>query len=326
MAGVPILPLEFPNAINCAAFDRVQVVTNPLGGSIISWGLKPSFSAPGPYHFYVDFGRSCTDDWEVLNTLPVVDDCFFIDMCQRHFNTVIDFYYRIRLVTPNDLDEAGNCKVYLSNPQQANGLWNKSDWLIARDIIRKEILVAKKKTNQTSYGVLVKRKRYGPPSPTTLEWDTQEILNSHSSVDHGTGILGGYYRGTNFVITFEAGWSRKITQNGEVGTVNEGNGNPRSITRRGRALAYPYVERDDVFVRVDSGERFIVERVTSIAEVGGIPLVVLLDLRLSAVTDQVYRVPIEGTPSSSSSVQSSSSSSTPVACSPQAGLNEVGEW
>lgn len=326
VSAIPILPQYDLTNIDCAVFKRLQIVTNPLGGNIIAWGLAPGFTAKGPLHFYVDFGRSSTNEWQVLNSVPLVDECFFIDPCQRHYDSLVDYYYRVRLITPEDTDEQGNPKAYVSMPQQANGLWSRTDWLIARDIVRKELLYQKKKTNQSSRGVLLKRRKWGQLSPTTTEWDTQEIQNTHSLVDFGTGLIGGYFRGVDFIITFDAPWSRKIKHDGEVGTVHAGDTNPRSLTKKGRAISYPYVERSDVYVRLDNGERYIIDKVTSIAEVGGVPIVVQLDLNLAPVTDPVYKIPLSGGSSSSSSGTSSSSSSSPSVDESLIRLREVGEW
>lgn len=323
---VPILPQFDLTNVDCAVFKRMQIVTNPLGGNFIAWGLSDSFQAPGPYHFYVDFGRSASNEWKVLNEVPLVDECFFIDPCQRHYDQMVDYYYRVRLVTPNDLDAEGNPKAYVSMPQQANGLWSKTDWLVARDVVRRELLYQNKKTNLTNKGVLLKRRRWGQLSPTTTEWDTQEILNTTSLVDHGTGIIGGYFRGVNYIITLDAPWSRKIKQDGEVGTVQAGESNPRAISRKGRAVSYPFVERSDVYVRLDSGERYIIDRVASISEVGGIPIVVQLDLHLAPVTDPVYKIPLSGGSSSSSSRSSSSDSSSPLPDESVVRIDDIGEW
>jgi len=321
----PILPQFDPTSVDCGVFSRIQVATQPLGGTVVAWGLQLGFDPIGPLHFYVDFGRSATNEWVPLNLTPLVDECFFVDPCQRGYDQLADYYYRVRLVTPEDKNQFGYAKAYVSTPQQANGLWNKPDWLIARDITRKELLYQKKKVNQTSAGVLLKRRRWGRNSPTTTEWDTEEILHTGAEIDYGTGKLGGYFRGVGFSVTFEAPWSRKFKADDQAGTVHAGDENPRSITRKGRALAYPFVERSDVYVRLDSGERFVVDKVASIAELGGVPLVVVLNLNLAPTTSIVYKIPLSGGSSSSGS-EPSSSDSSPSPSEFSARLDDAGEW
>jgi hypothetical protein len=302
--------------MECGVFKRVQIVTQPLGGSSLAWGLRPGFKAKGPFHFYVDFGRSGSDEWETLNLSPLVDGCMFFDDKQRHYDQLADFYYRVRLVLPNEPDPAtGGCRVHLSQPHQANGLWSKRDWLIAREVCRKEYLMQRKRTNQTAVGFLFKRRRYGQPCSRCIEFDTGEVQSKSCAECHGTGFTGGYFQGVDFRITMNAPWSRKFKPDQTLGTRND-------LVRTGRAVAYPYVDKYDIYWRRDTGERFIIHTVESLAEVGGIPVVVGLELRLAPVTDVVYNVPASG--GSSSAV--SSSSPAPAACDWRTGLKLENDW
>lgn len=322
--SVPVLQTYDITGIDCNVFSRIQIQTNPLGGNVIAWGFKDSFTAKGPYHFYVDFGRSSTNEWEVLNQTPVVDDCFFTDPCQRHWDTLVDYYYRVRLVLPNVVDAGGNCAVYVSAPQQANGIWGKSDWLKARYIMSQELKLQNKRTAKTSAGVLLKRRRYGQVSSTTTTWDTNEIQNTHADVDYGTGLIGGYFRAIDYRVTMDTPWARKFGRSDPTkGTTNE-------IVRTGRASAYPYVETSDVYHRLDSGERFIIREIETIAEIGNIPIIVQLKLSLAPTTSEIYKIPLSGgsssaAPSSDSSA-SSSSDVEPARCGPTARIDESGEW
>jgi hypothetical protein len=320
-----------PTKLNCAVFERVQVVTNPLGGTMIGWGLKDGFAAKGPLHFFVDFGRSGThNEWQPLNLAPIIDSCVTFDLIQRHWDQLVDFYYRVRLVTPEDLDASGQCKRYVSQPQQANGLWVKRDWLLAREIIRKEYLMQRKRTNVTQVGWLLKRRRFGQKCTKCKEYITEDVQFSQCPECFGTGFTGGYFKAIDYRITLDAPWSRKFERDGTVGMRND-------IVRQGRAVAYPYLDTRDIYVRRDSGERFLVMAIAQAAEVGGIPIVVQAELRLAPTTDIIYTVPLSGGSSSSSSsvspsgssVSSSlSSSSSPPAepCDWRTGLKDDNDW
>lgn len=284
---------------DCAAFKRVQVLMEPLGGHKIAWELNDGFNYPGPYHFYVDFGRSAShDEWEVLNSSPIVDECLFSDYKQRHWDSLADFYYRVRLVLPTIVDElTGLPKVFYSHPQQANGIWSKNDWLIARDICRKEYLVQKKRTNLTSQGYLLKRRRWGQLCDKCREFDTGQVQNSRCSSCYGTGYVGGYFKAVDFTVTCDGGWSRGFQLSIDTNVTN-------IVQKIGRAVAYPYLDTRDVYVRRDNGERYIIGKIKSLAELGGIPLVVSTELLLAPVTDIVYNIPLSGGSSSISSLSS----------------------
>lgn len=312
---IPIFDPSDPKTLDCTAFKRLQIITQPRGGTLLSWGLKDRFTAPEPFHFYVDFGRAGTTDgdWDTLNCDPIVDECTFLDTQQRHFDTLVDYYYRVRLVLPN-----ADCKVYASQPQQANGVWSKKDWLIAREITRKEYLQQDKRTNVTSTGYILKRRKFGQKCTQCSTWDSSEVEATSCLECYGTGILKGYRTAINYRVTMEAPWDRRRTLSEQAGT-------QYNIGRQGRGVAYPHLETLDVFVRRDNGDRFIIQNVKTVAEIGGIPLIYMLELRLAPVTDIIYEVPLV---SSGGSIGggSDSSSSSPAACNWQAGLNEEFAW
>lgn len=313
---IPIFNPSDPENLDCTVFSRLQIVTQPRGGTLLAWGLKDRFTAPEPFHFYVDFGRAGTTDgdWETLNCDPIVDECTFLDTEQRHFNTLVDYYYRVRLVLP-----AAECKVYTSRPQQANGLWSKRDWLTAREIVRKEYLMQNKRTNITSQGYILKRRKFGQKCVRCSTWDTSEVEATSCPECFGTGILKGYRTAINYRVTLEASWNRKREQNEKAGT-------QYNIVRQGRGVAYPHLETFDVFVRRDNGDRFLVQNVMTAAEIGGIPLIYMLELRLAPVTDMIYEIPLISSGSNGSNGESDSSSTSPAPCDWSAGLNEEFAW
>ncbi len=288
----------------CRVFKRTQILTHPLGGSMIAWELWPGQRLKGPFHFYVDFGRSgavfgdnqaTVDEWETINASPVVDTCVYFDPSRRNWDHLADYYYRIRLICPNELDENLQPRVFKAQPEHAGGFLSKRDWLNAREICRKEYLVMNKRTNLTARGFLVKRKRWGTPCPTCRDFDTGEVTNGGCLVCFGTGIVGGYYPGVNFTTIFMDPYTREFRQDPVVSTT-------AGVTRNGRAVAYPYIDTNDLFVRRDNGERYYVNPVKVLAEISGVPLVVNLQLRLAPNTDIAYTVPIIApAPSSSSS-------------------------
>jgi hypothetical protein len=83
-------------------------------------------------------------------------------------------------------------------------------------------------------------------------------------------------------------------------------------------------------VRRDNGERYYIHNVKTLAEIGGVPLIQSLELRLAPVTDIIYRVPLTGGEVPSSSSSSSSDSSSPSGdgddCDWRTGLNVDASW
>ncbi len=305
--------------LECGVFKRIQVVMQPLGGSMIAWELQEGFGAFGPFDFYVDVGEAGTNEWTTLNTEPIVNGCMYFDTCQRYWDQLSNVYYRVRLVLPSLTDpNTGTCVVHLSQPQQANGIWSKRDWLLAREIARKEYLLQRKRTNLTARGFILKRRRYGIRCPQCREYDTGEVVNGQCPNCFATGFTGGYYTAINLTLTENAPWQRQFKSDGQISLRND-------VIRQGRGISYPYPDTRDVWLRRDTGERFVVESVKTEAEVGGIPVVISLELRLAPVTDIIYTIPLTGFRSSSSTSSQSSSSGAPI-CGWQTGKETEPEW
>lgn len=288
--------------------EFVQVDVQYLGtsGAYICWRLRgDAVYFKGEYQFFVDFGWPATDEWITLNEEPIVDDCCYYDVCKRNWATLIEAYYRIRLVLPSE----PGCPIYKSQPTRANGLLDRRDWLVARDIVRREYL--QQKYNGTR-GHLLVRKKFGTACPTCLDWDTREVRDSDCPTCYGTGLVGGYYPAVNYTITGSAGWSRRIVDG------DPPKGTSSDITKSGRSILYPTIDTRDIWVRSDNGERYIIDNYTVIAQVKSVPLVVQPTIKLAPMSDIVYSIPL--VPDSSSSLSSVSSGSSEI-CDVNSGLS-----
>lgn len=266
---------------------------------MIAWELKENFRSKSVFHFYVDYGFAGTDSWEVLNESPIVDACSYVDVRQRQFDHTPHYYYRVRLVLPEEINPTtGVCRVITSMPQQANGLWSKPDWLVAREICRKEYLMQRKRTVLTAVGWLFKRKRWGTQCTKCTDYDTGDVMNADCTYCFGTRFDGGYYPAVRYVISLDPPGTHEFKIKSEKGFDND-------IWRTGRSVNFPHIDTDDVFFRADNGERFWIKKITAIVEIGGIPVVVKPQLKLATATDIIYTIPLTG--GSSSSVSSLSS-------------------
>jgi len=265
-------------------FYRVEVWHMARGNTQICWEMSKNAFPKGPLYFYVDYGRSGTDDWVVLNPNdPIIDDCCFTDPCQRTWEMLNDAYYRVRMVQPS----VPGSSVVVSPPVRANGRLNKHDWLVAREIIRKEYLQAK---IEDTAGFLLKRKKFGVQCPNCLDWDTEEVADSNCKVCFGVGLVGGYYPGSVFTFSLDANWKRRITAG------QPPKGTSSDITKNARCTLFPSIDTKDIWVRADNDERYTIDGYTVVASYRGLPLVGMATLKLAPATDIVYSVPIEADP------------------------------
>jgi len=276
-------------------FIKVDIWNVAHGGTQVCWSLGQNTYFRGRFHFFVDVGQPATNEWITLNEQPIVNECCYNDPCRRNWADLIDTYYRVRLVLP---DEPG-CPVYKSPPARANGRWDRKTWLYARQIIWDEHLQQRKGLEGTQ-GYILRRKKFGRACPVCLDWDTKEVTNSDCPICYGTGFVGGYYPGVEFWITKDSGWQRKILDGAPP------RGTASDIFQAGRCILYPAIDTRDVWVRGDNDARYVIDSYGVMMEMQGTPLIVSVRLGLAPTTDIIYSVPLSPTPSSSSSEVSAS--------------------
>lgn len=241
----------------------------------VSWAMDPAFVEPGPWTFALQRGHAPTEtSWE--NIAVVVDQPWIYDN-RPIVNTIgTPTYYRIKLVDGNGVE-------HYSQVQVTTAYWGRYDWSLAKEIIRKETLLSRKKTGVS--GWLLKRRYFGERCPVCTNQVTGQVQKSACTTCFGTGIVGGYYPAFEYWVTMNATQRmRKLTADqGLLSTTIE------SV----RALAYPIVEGNDVWVHGDTNTRYFVSSdIKAVARHRGINLI--LDLVLNEVPADhiVYKFPI----------------------------------
>lgn len=264
-------------------FHRVAVDYLVEGGARITWELQPFFWEPGPYRFQLQVGETgnpVADDWvdvgsEIVDALYGVDD-------EARTRTKWQFpHYRVRLTT----DQAS----YYSVPEPAAGRLTHRDWCTARAVVRRER--QHQRLSGAWKGVFLRRKWKGVTPPTSepltavTDYLTGEVIDTQQTVTYGTPFEGGYYTPTPFTLELDDG-ARYIENDTQLA------GTSSQLMVRGRALAIPEVQHQDLFVHTGSDKRFEVHEVVPLASPWGFPLVVNVSLRLLPASDIAYQVPL----------------------------------
>ena len=260
------------------AFRRICVDTHAsiltTQRATISWAMQPDFDAPGPWTFTLQRGLAPNDDaWEDIAS--TVDQPWLYD--NRPITNMIGvaIFYRIKLVD-------GKGVIYYSQAQEIKAYWSRYDWTLAKEIIRKESFLMQRKTGVKGY--LLKRKYFGPPCPCT-DPVTGQVIDPTCTLCFGTGILGGYYPPYAMWLTMNA--TQRLRQ------VTAEQGSIAATIESVRALAYPTVEPDDVWVHGYTNTRyFIMPDIKALARHRGIELVMEYTLNEVPTNHIVYQVPI----------------------------------
>lgn len=261
-----------------AAFKRI-VVEAELGiatgnGVLVSWSLRPEFKEPGPYTYRLYRGRAISDVPELI--AEVVDQPYLYDRRPRFANFDISTYYTVELVTAEGA-------IFRSDPSSYEASWNHHDWVSAREIVRQETLLLRKKGG--TKGWLLKRRHWGPPCPKCTDPNDTSTLDPNCDLCYGTGILGGYFPATEYWVLMNPTDRRVKLTPGQGVTIE----NIETV----RGLAYPAPAEDDIWVQHNSNDRYRIQPgVKTLVRIRGVPIVLDVVIKQLGHTDAIYDVPL----------------------------------
>jgi len=259
-------------------FSRLNVDTHYNVASqnrvMVTWALNKEFVNPGPYKFELYRGLS-TNDTKRTKVAEVIDQPFLYDMAPNFPQMGKALYYVVKLID-------GKGAEFWSQAATTSMYWEHHDWLLAREIIRKETLLLRKKTGVK--GWLLKRKTWGDPCPDCLDNVTKQVQNPRCPTCYGTAYIGGYYDPVEYWVTMNA-TQRMQRLTPEQGVIAE---NVETV----RTLAYPPVDPNDVWVHSLTNLRYRVQpSIAAIARHRGVDLVLNLMLEELPESSAAYLVP-----------------------------------
>lgn len=263
-------------------FDRVAVDHLTKDGSRVYWRLRDDFADPQPHIFQLQTGESGVpeaDDWTDVGD-PVTDVFQAVDDTQREFAISQTSHYRVVLTT--DLGE------YISQPASCWARLSRHDWLNARAVARRELL--RHRVDASEPGWLFKRRKLTPvvTDPNVVDPLTGEVIKTMNTVGIGTGRLGGYFDPVPFWIDQMPGprYARR----------DENRGHVDDIAAQGRCLGFPQLDHNDVWASATGDARFALHKVTPVASIKNVPVVVEVEMRRLSPTDPIFELPLPPAP------------------------------
>lgn len=258
-------------------FKYVDVYAAPTGTQV-NWQLNPEFHFdPIPTDFYVEYAKS-GGEWTRLNTTPITD-LVYVDTQKRRFNYRREASYRV-------IADDGSTE-HASLPSTLDGVWNKHDWLIGRDIIRKEYLRLQRYVGTP--GWLMKRRISGVKCDQCRDFDTDMVTSSVCPNCMGTGYQNAFYNAIPFYMDF-------TTSQKDIDYGNGYTAEPMGHVRNVRAVAYPKVEAHDVWIAAQTGEKYLIRTVADSAAIRDKPLVYTLSMFDVSGIDVYDGIQLEQTP------------------------------
>lgn len=252
------------------------------GVTRIWWQLEPLFNDPGPYVFQLQYGNTGipdSPDWHNVGS-PLLDGYMAYDAEWRHSGGDLLTHYRVTLTTPKD--------TYVSQPVPCFGELNERDWLMAREVIRREQLRHK---YVSVAGFLLKPYRFGRPCKRCRDTLTQEVLDSNCPICNGTGFEVGYHPALPMQCWDLSPQTIVEQQDNEVkGTTRE------NAEVQARVIGWPAINRNDIWVNGKSDERWLVHSIQVAAALRGVPLIYNIQMGLIPFSSPIYELEIGGEP------------------------------
>lgn len=246
------------------------------GSVLVEWALEKSFvsGVRGPFTFVLERGFAANDN-DFTAVAQTVDQPWAYDNQPVFPQKGTDVFYRVRLID-------GTGAEYVSQAQAVGVYWGRYDFSLAREIVRKEFLLQRKRAGVQ--GWLLKRRLYGQACPDCVDPDTLQVTDPDCDTCYGTGVAGGYYDPFEYwVIMNPTQRLRKL--DGDQGLLTE-------TVETVRSLAYPRPTSNDVWVHYHTDQRYIVQGdVAAIARHRGIDLVLNLRLQERGRSEAIYRIP-----------------------------------
>lgn len=264
---------ENPLGINEHAriFERVFVTPSFTDTTVVSWQLDARYTSfDQPYAFYIEWAPHINADFEEVAG-PTTSNVLYDDE-PRRLSKAPQSVYRVRL------DVAGNS--YYSDPDDGMGQWNRHDYLLAREIIRREYLLAQSYAGVA--GQLLAQRHFGHACTRCIDFNTDEPTDGDCELCFGTGFLGGYYPPSLLYVIPQPKTHRE-SQDATRGTVAD-----RVMTAR--IVAHPTLVSRDVWVNPETAERWVIQTKQEVTAIRGKVLIWNVELRLLELSSIIYRV------------------------------------
>ena len=250
---------------------KVDVFPSYESGFTFFWEIRGDFNIEPPWVFHVEEAVSPTGPWNDISG-PVVNMFFYKSRKHRLINKSSVLYFRIRMHAKGE--------VYFSSVIQPYGDLNRKDFLIGREIMRREVLHMKGMAGTACrlYSVAT----FGPPCLKCRDPITGEVRDSKCKYCFGTGRLWPYNGPYDSWMSFSED-KEHIMQDDGYGTFEHKNFAVRYV-------ANPIAKKNDIIVNTATDKRYCVNQAQVIAEIRRIPLVQQLVVSEIPVSDRIYKL------------------------------------
>lgn len=254
-------------------FTKVSVLPSYAEGFTFTWTVSQGFKDPLPWRFTIEQGPMNEGPWTAIS--PVLTNVFaFIEQNNKRVLTKdLVLFFRVKLVTPN--------KTYYSEVITPYGDLERREYLIVRDIMRREIL-----QQRTLSGKIIDLwclNIYGQKCQYCVDPITGDCTTTNCKYCLGTGHLPPYHGPYALWATFSP-----TSRNIEVKP--DGTGLQQVYSWQVRAVGFPYAKDHDILVDTSIDKRYIVDGIQNILEVRRVAAVQTVRVMELPLSDPVYKL------------------------------------
>jgi hypothetical protein len=254
-------------------FTKVTVLPSYAEGFTFTWEISKGFADPLPWRFTVEEGPGSDGPWTALSP-EVVNIFAYVEIDKRRVLTKdLVLFFRIKLETPQG--------TYYSEVRTPYGDLNRREYLISRDIMRREVL--QQRTMAGIQAILWVKNIYGLKCPFCRDPITGDITTTNCKYCLGTGYLPPYTGPYHIWATFSP-----TSRNIEV--KSDGEGLQQVYSWQVRMIGFPYVKDQDIVVDLAQDKRYIVDGIQHLMEIRRISLVQTLRVLELPMSDPVYKL------------------------------------
>ena len=257
-------------------FRRLDVVPGYGTGFAFHWTMAEDFSEAPPWTFKVQVSQAPTSGWEDLS--PKLQNSFFWSSDKDETASLLTnkrdvLWFRVTLST-------GDGRSYASLPMQPYGDLPKREFLLGRDIMRREVLHCRGMAG--TLNAVLCRNTHGPRCAKCVDPVSGTRRDSHCSVCMGTGFDPPYHGPYRMWMSFSADQQHSVAV--------ESDGTTEQKMFQVRAIGSLLLYKDDIVVDLASDKRYKVNQFSVVVEIRRVPLVQTLVVSELALSDAAYDI------------------------------------
>lgn len=256
--------------------ESFRISPSYLGGFLYSWEVSGDFDAPAPWIFTVQLGHTPEGPWEDIS--PALRNVVAWHGPRGRFLYGKSDVLHFRVVIRTSRGESA------SAPIQPYGDLCRRDFLLAREIMRREALRARVLSG-VECDVYV-RSTFGPRCPYCIDPVTGDVRDSNCSHCFGTGRYPAYFGPHRMAVSFSPDAAHSKS--------NSNDGTHETRTFEAMAVGSPLLKHGDVLVDTARDKRYVIGVAGILSEVRRIPCLQRIGFDEAPLSDPVYRIGEEG--------------------------------